>query len=313
MGTRSKTAFLSGTITDNPLAVGGTTLNSAGLASLPAIVAPQIAVLVLDPTGSAGAPEVIWVTAHTGSATSATISRGKEGSSAREHASGISWAHGPTIIDIEEDFSETLERVIKAATSYNRSIGWLGPAAISGSLNSGGLSFPIGLGFYLPNGSANNYVSSGSGKWTIVSTTADSYIAGRNFVVTEDITFVCRVTITSQANQVIFIGGAAVIGAADANDRIGFRIAGTGNIIAFCDNGGTETTRDSGAAPTGTQVLKIVISAGGTIVRFYIDDVQVGADVTTNIYASTLLLIMDFDSSSGLLSMDVHDAAYWED
>jgi hypothetical protein len=98
---RSRTAFLSGTITDNPLAVGGTTLNSAGLASLPAIASPDIAVLVLDPTGSAGAPEVIYVTAHTGAATSATISRGKEGSSAREHASGISWVHGPTLYDFK--------------------------------------------------------------------------------------------------------------------------------------------------------------------------------------------------------------------
>ena len=98
---RSRTAFLSGTITDNPLAVGGTTMNSAGLASLPAIATPDIAVLVIDPTGSAGAPEVVYVTAHTGAATSATIARGKEGSSAREHASGIAWVHGPTLYDFK--------------------------------------------------------------------------------------------------------------------------------------------------------------------------------------------------------------------
>lgn len=98
---RSRTAFLSGTITDNPLAAGGTTINSAGLASLPAIASPVIAVLVLDPTGSAGAPEVVYVTAHTGAATSATISRAAEGSTARAHASGISWVHGPTLNDFK--------------------------------------------------------------------------------------------------------------------------------------------------------------------------------------------------------------------
>ena len=98
---RSRTAFLSGTITDNPLTSGATTINSAGLASLPAISSPDIAVLVLDPTGSAGAPEVVYVTAHTGSATSATISRGQEGSSARQHASGVAWVHGPTLYDFK--------------------------------------------------------------------------------------------------------------------------------------------------------------------------------------------------------------------
>lgn len=98
---RSRTAFLSGTITDNPLTNVATTINSAALASLPAIASPDIAVLVLDPTGSAGAPEVVYVTAHTGSATSATISRGKEGSAARQHASGIAWVHGPTLYDFK--------------------------------------------------------------------------------------------------------------------------------------------------------------------------------------------------------------------
>lgn len=98
---RSRTAFLSGTITDNPLTNVATTMNSAALASLPAIASPDIAVLVLDPTGSAGAPEVVYVTAHTGSATSATISRAQEGSSARQHASGIAWVHGPTLYDFK--------------------------------------------------------------------------------------------------------------------------------------------------------------------------------------------------------------------
>lgn len=99
---RSRTAFLSGTITDNPLSNVATTINSAGLASLPAIASPDIAVLVLDPTGSAGAPEVVYVTAHTAAATSATISRAAEGSTARQHASGIAWVHGPTTYDFRE-------------------------------------------------------------------------------------------------------------------------------------------------------------------------------------------------------------------
>lgn len=97
--TRIRSAFLSGTITDNPLLIGATTINSAALANMPAVSSPDIAVMILDPTGSAGAPEVVWVTAHTGGATSATIQRAKEGTTARQHALGIAWAHGPTLMD----------------------------------------------------------------------------------------------------------------------------------------------------------------------------------------------------------------------
>lgn len=117
---RSRTAFLSGTITDNPLTNVATTLNSAALASLPEIASPDIAVLVLDPTGSAGAPEVIYVTAHTAAATSATVVRAREGSAARQHASGIAWVHGPTLYDYKGwrlEGSNTSEQTMASTTA----------------------------------------------------------------------------------------------------------------------------------------------------------------------------------------------------
>lgn len=83
--------FQTGTITDNPLTSGATTINSASLANLPAIASPNFMWLVLDPLGTAGAPEIVKVTAHTASATSATITRGQQGTSARAHNSGVIW------------------------------------------------------------------------------------------------------------------------------------------------------------------------------------------------------------------------------
>lgn len=109
---RIQTAFVSGTILNNPLAIGDTSLSSAALSSLPAIVAPDIAALVLDPAGSAGAPEVVWVTAHTAAATTATIARGKENSSARQHLVGIPWVHGPTLLDYEAAVPEYLRPLL---------------------------------------------------------------------------------------------------------------------------------------------------------------------------------------------------------
>lgn len=88
-----------GTITDNPLSSVATVMNSAGLANLPAI-STQHAVLTLDPLRAAGAPEYVIVTAHTGSATTATITRGAYGSTARSHALGTLWVHAP----LTEDF-----------------------------------------------------------------------------------------------------------------------------------------------------------------------------------------------------------------
>lgn len=80
--------FVSGT-TDAALSSGGTTISGAFLADLPAVADPDFIALVLDPEFVGGAPEIVWVTAHTAGATTATIQRGKEGTSARAHVSGI--------------------------------------------------------------------------------------------------------------------------------------------------------------------------------------------------------------------------------
>lgn len=98
-GSRIRDNNVFGTTTNNPLAIGGTTLNSSGLANLSA-VSSNHAVLVLDPLRAAGAPEVVIVTAHTGAATSATITRGAYGTAARSHTSGTLWVLAPTVDDL---------------------------------------------------------------------------------------------------------------------------------------------------------------------------------------------------------------------
>lgn len=93
--TRIRTDNVFGTTTDNPLTNVATTMNSAGLANLAAVAAPDEAIIILDPNRLTGAPEIVVVTAHTGSATSATIVRGQFGTAARQHALGTEWVHGP--------------------------------------------------------------------------------------------------------------------------------------------------------------------------------------------------------------------------
>lgn len=96
---RLRINFKNGTITDNPLTNVATTINSAAFASMQSVSGSERLVLILDPTGSAGAPEIVHVTAHASGSTSMTVLRGQEGSTARQHAQGTTWRHGPTAID----------------------------------------------------------------------------------------------------------------------------------------------------------------------------------------------------------------------
>lgn len=85
--------FAGGRIDNNPLASGGTSLSSPDLASLIAVASTEHLMIVLDPDALAGAPEAVKVTAHTASATTATITRAQNGTSARQHAAGTDWVH----------------------------------------------------------------------------------------------------------------------------------------------------------------------------------------------------------------------------
>jgi hypothetical protein len=92
---RIRTNNVFGTTTDNPLTAGAVTMNSAGLANLGVVAGSDEALITLDPNRVNGAPEIVRVTAHTGSAASATIVRGAFGTAARSHPLGTEWEHAP--------------------------------------------------------------------------------------------------------------------------------------------------------------------------------------------------------------------------
>lgn len=114
---RLRALAIGGLIEDNPLASGGTTLTSAGLAALPAIGTTEHAAIVLDPDGMFGAPEIAYVTAHTTGATTATITRGQESTTARQHDRDVPWIHGPTV----KDFLGVIARQGGSATDWSAS------------------------------------------------------------------------------------------------------------------------------------------------------------------------------------------------
>ena len=96
---RTRTNFVGGLVEDNPLTNVATTLTSAGLAALPVIDTTNHAAIILDPDGIHGAPEIVWVTAHSASSTTATITRAQESTSARQHLRDTYWVHTATVKD----------------------------------------------------------------------------------------------------------------------------------------------------------------------------------------------------------------------
>lgn len=84
----------------NAAAISDTTLTSADFATqLPSGLSTTTYVPVTLQDPSTHAHEVAWVTAHTASATTATVVRGREGTSPQAWPSGTLWTVAPTLRD----------------------------------------------------------------------------------------------------------------------------------------------------------------------------------------------------------------------
>lgn len=91
--------FLGGTL-DSDHTSSTTTLTSAALAAMVAVAADDYMKIVLDPDGLAGEPEIVYVSVHPAAATTATIVRGQEGTTARAHRQDVPWVHAVVASDI---------------------------------------------------------------------------------------------------------------------------------------------------------------------------------------------------------------------
>lgn len=114
---------LTGTITDNPLTSTATTINSAGFASLPAVVASvPTTIIALDPSEVGGPREIVQVTSHTAAATSIVVTRGQQSTTARQHNVGTAWAFGGQS-GPESDLTYIAEYLVRTAFEEDVSIG----------------------------------------------------------------------------------------------------------------------------------------------------------------------------------------------
>lgn len=87
-GTLSSAASLSDTV-----------LSSSGFASLASNLTTTVYMPIALINPATGAFEIVWATAHTAAATTITVVRGREGTSAQAWPAGTTWLVGPTLYD----------------------------------------------------------------------------------------------------------------------------------------------------------------------------------------------------------------------
>ncbi len=149
--------FISFTVDTDP-GSGGLSLSGPGLADLLVVADPDFIALTLDPEEVNGDAEIIWVSAHTSAATTATIVRGQEGTTGRAHPIGTVVVAGVTADGLGEflrDFvGVRVGRVTSAfsiASGSDISVEWNAETFDSdafhdNSTNPNRLTVPSGLG-----------------------------------------------------------------------------------------------------------------------------------------------------------------------
>lgn len=158
---RVRRAFASGTLSAAVIA-GDTTLSSAQFTALQAIGTDAYMPLILDPGGTAGAAEVVWVTAHAASSSTVTVLRGQEqadgGSVARAHAAGVRWVQAPLPADLGKSPTEHARDLAQFALLGP---GWSGPSSSGAVTWTGGkLRWPGRL-LYIATGRGGHWAQPG--------------------------------------------------------------------------------------------------------------------------------------------------------
>jgi len=226
---------------------------------------------------------------------------------------GVKWgaAAGATLAENMEDFVEGgTDQVIYATSGAIQ-----GNIGTTGTLIGGGWKFVTNASYQL----AQSTTLRGA-LLILADGVADKYssvVAGQDLSAADDWTIVIRALLMSaDSSQPVFMGLSTADAPADANDRIGFRSLG-GNIVGFTDAAGSETTRDSGTAANGSTVhtFRIEVSGNGGTVKFYLDNSQIGANVTTTIPSSTAMQItIGVTGQSGVGgTLDLANAFAWRE
>ena len=129
--------------TDADPGSGGTSLSAPGLADLLVVASPDFIALTLDPEEVDGAPEIVWVSAHSSSATTATIVRGREGSGNRAHPVGTVVVAGVTVDGLAQVQPVVGDIVYEDTADITLSSSWEDGASVTFTKPNGWNTFTI--------------------------------------------------------------------------------------------------------------------------------------------------------------------------
>lgn len=79
-----------------------TTITFAAAPNFSTLGTDEYIALILDENASENGPEIVHLTTYTAAATTGTIARGMEGTTAVAHSNGEDWLHGPTVKDFDD-------------------------------------------------------------------------------------------------------------------------------------------------------------------------------------------------------------------
>ena len=155
--------FLSGNL-GSTLATGATgAVTDSSFAGLPAVTSPDTLKLVLDPDGTAGDPEIVTITSHAAASTTVNMTRGSEGTTARQHLSSTKWVNAVTTTDfnrigfdgtITADLTGNADTATKLAATKNFSL--------TGDVTAPAVAFDGSGNVQLTTSMANNSVDLGT-------------------------------------------------------------------------------------------------------------------------------------------------------
>lgn len=105
--TRLHVNFVYGVIKETTLDTA-ITMRSDQFVGLPIIAAPNTLTLICDPVQRTGAPEVVYITAHSSATDTVTVLRGQEGTAARNYIAGDDFVHTITAAELDAFASTTV-------------------------------------------------------------------------------------------------------------------------------------------------------------------------------------------------------------
>jgi len=205
-------------------------------------------------------------------------------------ATGIKWAavSAGTLPTLLEDWIED---------ETKQYLFWLGPITEGSKADNAFVGFGQSFRIHIESTGTVAASTTFRGGWVLTTAAADNdvvviYGGGASLSAAGDWTIIARINHTSGNHDYIGLTAnpEANNGPDSNNDWIGVGIDSGNQFFTVCDSGGTETRTGGTTSVTGVVTIRLEITAGGTSVQGFLNDVAEDI-ITTNIPSSTALSV----------------------